>query len=60
MLLYTVREEAEDILMSTKISDDNKKDCAKVIAKFDFFFLVQKKVTFERAMFNRRCKMSSS
>ena len=34
-LLYTMGEEAEDILMSTKITDNEKKDYAKVIAKLD-------------------------
>ena len=40
--------------MSTKISDDDKKDYDKVIAKFDSYFQVQKNVIFERARFNRR------
>ena len=56
MLLYTMGEEAEDTLMSTKITEDDKKDYAKVIAKFDSFFRVRKNVIFERAMFNRRCQ----
>ena len=46
-------EEAEDTLMSMKISDDEKKDYAKVIAKLDSFF---KFVIFERARFNRICQ----
>ena len=54
MLLYTMGEEAEDTLLSTKISDD-KKEYDKVIAKFDSFFKVRKNVIFERARFNRRC-----
>ena len=36
MLLYTMGEEAEETLVSTKISDE-KKDYAKVIAKLDSF-----------------------
>ena len=45
-LLYTMGEEAEDTLMSTKISDDEKKDYAKVVAKLDSFFQVRKKVVY--------------
>ena len=55
-LLYTMGEEAEDTLMSTKITDDEKKDYAKVIAKLDSFFQARKNVIFERARFNRRCQ----
>ena len=50
-------EEAEDTLMSTKISDDEKKDYAKVIAKLDSFFQIQKHLIFERVRFNRRCQI---
>ena len=56
MLLYTMGEEAEDTLLSTKISDDDKKEYDKVIAKFDSFFKVRKNIIFERARFNRRCQ----
>ena len=56
MLLYTMGEEAEDTLMSTNISDDDKKDYAKVIAKFNSIFQVRKNVNFERSRFNRRCQ----
>ena len=54
-LLYTMGEEAEDTLMLTKITDDEK-DYAKLIAKLDSFFQVRKNVIFERARFNRRCQ----
>ena len=56
MLLYTMGEEAEDTLLSTKISESDQKDYDKVIAKFDSFFQVRKNVIFERARFNRRCQ----
>ena len=48
MLIYTMGEEAEDTLILTKITKDDKKDYAKVIAKFDSFFRVRKNVIFER------------
>ena len=54
MLLYTMGEEAEDTLLSTEISEDDRKDYDKVIAKFDSFFQVRKNVIFERARFNRK------
>ena len=56
MLLYTMGEEAEDTLLSTKISESDQKDYDKVIAKFDSFFQVRKNVIFERARFNRICQ----
>ena len=34
-------DEAEDTLVSTKISDDEKKNYAKVMAKLNSFFLSQ-------------------
>ena len=41
-LLCTMGEEGDDTLMSTKISDNDKKDYAMVIAKLDSFFQVRK------------------
>ena len=49
-------EEADDTLLSTKISNDDKKDCNKVIAKFDSFFKLRNNVIFGRAKFNWRCQ----
>ena len=48
-LLYTMGEEAEDILMSTKISYTDKKVYDKVIEKFDLFFQVRKKRDFRES-----------
>ena len=47
-LLYCIGETAEDVLSSTEITDDEKKDYDKVIKKFDTFFQVRKNVIFER------------
>ena len=55
-LLYSMGEEAEDILRSTNISDDERKVYQTVLDKFDQFFKVRKNVIFERAKFNRRCQ----
>ena len=55
-LLYCMGETAEDVLSSTDITDDEKKDYDAVIKKFDAFFKVRKNVIFERARFNSRCQ----
>ena len=53
-LLYCLGEEAEDILVSTNISDDHRKQYEAVLLKFDNFFRVRKNVIIERVKFNRR------
>ena len=56
-LLYCLGEEAESVLNSTNISEDDRKDYAAVLAKFDGFFQVRRNIIFERARFNRRCQL---
>ena len=56
-LLYCLGEEAESVLMSTNITEEERKDYSKVIEKFDDFFKVRRNVIFERARFNRRSQM---
>ena len=53
-LLYCLGEEAENVLSSTNITEDERKAYDSVIAKFNAFFKVRKNVIFERARFNRR------
>ena len=53
-LLYCMGDEAEDILISTNISSDDKKSYDRVLEKFNDYFKVRKNVIFERARFNRR------
>ena len=53
-LLYCLGEQAEDVLSSTGISEDNRKKYSEVMNKFDAYFQVRKNVIFERARFNRR------
>ena len=50
-------EEAEDILVSTNISEDQRKQYVAVLSKFDGFFRVRKNVIIERAKFNRRSQL---
>ena len=47
-------EEAEDVLTSTNITTDEKKDYETVLGKFTEYFKVRKNVIFERARFNHR------
>jgi len=47
VLLYCMKEEAEDALIFTNISDDDRKMYDGVIAKFDAFFKVRKNIIFE-------------
>lgn len=53
-LLYCLGEEAEDVLTSTNITNDDRKKYDAVVGKFDEFFKVRKNVIYERARFNRR------
>ena len=53
-LLYCMGDEAEDTLASTNVSEDDRKEYSRVIAKFDAFFKVRKNIIFERARFNGR------
>ena len=47
-------EEAEDVLTSTNISGDEKKNYEAVLGKFNDYFKVLKNVILERARFNHR------
>ena len=53
-LLYCLGEQAEDVLSSTGISEDDRKKYSEVMSKLDDYFKVRKNVIFERAQFNRR------
>ena len=53
MLLYSMGEEAEVVLVSTGITDEERKSYKKVVEKLDEYFHVRHNVIFERARFNR-------
>jgi len=53
-LLYCLEEEADDILASTDIMDEDQKKYSEVLAKFNGHFKVRKNVIFEQARFNRQ------
>ena len=53
-LLYCLGEEANDVLTSTSISEEDRKKYGKVMEKLDAHFDVRKNIIFERARFNQR------
>ena len=53
MLLYCLGEEAESMLKSTNITEEETKNYETVLEKFNSFFKVRRNVIFERACFNR-------
>jgi len=56
-LLYCLRENAEDVLDTTRISAEDKKKYAKVVEAFDAHFKVRKNIIFEHARFNNRYQL---
>ena len=52
-LLYCLGEQAETVLTSMNITEEQRKVYDTVIGKFDSFFKVTRNVIFERAHFNR-------
>ena len=54
VLLYCMGQDAEDVLTSTKVTADDRKEYKKVMDKLEEFFKVRRNVIFERARFNRR------
>ena len=53
-LIYSMGDEADDILRSFKLSDADKKKYSVVKAKFDAHFVTRTNVIYERAKFNSR------
>ena len=53
-LIYSMGDEADDILRSFALSEEDKKKYDSVKAQFDAHFVKQRNVIFERARFNLR------
>ena len=53
-LLYCLGEDAEEVLDTTRISEEDRKKYEKVVEEFDNNFKVKKNVIYERARFNQR------
>jgi len=56
-LLYCLGDEAEDVLRSTNVTEEERKKYDKVLQKLNNFFKIRKNVILERAKFNRRCQL---
>ena len=55
-LLYCMGDEANDVLATTDITEEEKKVYDTVITKFDAYFKERRNVIFDRAKFNTRCQ----
>lgn len=53
-LVYTMGEEAEDILTSLRLTPEEASEYNSVRAKLEAHFVVRRNVIFERAKFNQR------
>ena len=56
-LLHCLGEDADDVLVSTNITEDERKSYKDVMAKFDGHFKICHNLIFERAMFNKRVQL---
>ena len=55
--MYCLGPDAEEVLDTTRISEDEKKKYEKVIDEFDKYFKVKKNMIYERARFNQCCQL---
>ena len=53
-LLYCLGEEADSVLTSMNITEEERKVYKTVLSKLDAYFKVRRNVIYERARFNRR------
>jgi len=53
-LIYCMGDEADDILSSLALKDDEAKVYKTVVAKFDGYFIPKRNIIFERAKFHKR------
>ena len=49
--MYCMGEDAEEILATTNITVEQKKEYRRVVQKFDEYFQVRKNLVYERASF---------
>ena len=56
-LLYCLGEDAEEVLDTTRISDEDRKKYQKAVDAFDKHFKVKKNMIYERARFNQRSQL---
>jgi len=58
VLLYCLGKDAEDVLVSTNITDAQRKVYDSVMKKLDDHFKVRRNIIYERARFNQRTQQS--
>ena len=51
-LMYCMGEDAEEVLATTSVTVEQKKEYRQVVQKFDEYFKVRKNLVYERASFN--------
>ena len=56
-LLYCLGEDTDDVLVSTNVTEDERKRYKDVMAKFDDHFKICRNLIFERAKFNKRVQL---
>ena len=52
--MYTMGDQADDILLSFRLSDKDKKKYVVMVGKFQGHFVKRRNVIFERMKFNQR------
>ncbi|XP_064468421.1 uncharacterized protein K02A2.6-like [Ornithodoros turicata] len=55
--LYAMGSEAEDVLVSLRLDDEEAKDYNKLKSRFEKHFIPRRNVIFERARFNQRSQL---
>ena len=58
-LIYTMRVDADDIIQSLGISDEEQKHYNTVREKLENYFIIKRNVIFERAKFNLRVQLEN-
>ena len=53
-LVYSMGDEADDVLTAFKLTDEERKNYTTVKEKFTSYFVKRRNVIYERAKFNRR------
>ena len=59
-LLYCLGEESDNVLTSTGITDDERKNYKDILGKFDSFFKDRRNIIFEHVLFNKQRKKLQS
>ena len=56
-LLYCLGKDADDVLVSTNVTEDERKRYKDIMAKFDDHFKIRCNLIFEREKFNKRVQL---